>query len=48
MSCILSADTVTLPEEFDQDQLTLNLGVASVADVIIHGQLQIVKLKNRL
>ncbi len=39
MSCILSANTVTLPEEFDQDQLSLNLGVASVADVIIHGQI---------
>lgn len=39
MSCILSADTIELPEEFEQDQFTLDIGVRSVADVIIHGQI---------
>lgn len=39
MSCILSAATIELPEEFNQEQRTLNIGVRSVNDVILHGQI---------
>lgn len=39
MSYILSSGTVTLPEEFNQQQLELNLGVREVDDVIVFGQI---------
>lgn len=41
MSCILSANTITLPDEFDQDQMTLNLGVNSVDDIVLHGRITV-------
>ncbi|NLL81064.1 MAG: hypothetical protein GX231_02005, partial [Tissierellia bacterium] len=39
MSCILSAGNVTLPEEFAQQQIRLDLGVRSVEDVVIVGRI---------
>ncbi|MGB4501376.1 MAG: hypothetical protein WBI21_08930 [Natronincolaceae bacterium] len=39
MSCILSMATVAIPAEPNQDQMTLNIGVRSVDDVILHGRI---------
>jgi hypothetical protein len=39
MSYILSAGDITLPEDFDQQQFDLDLGVTEVEDVIIHGRI---------
>lgn len=39
MACILSANEITLPDEFNQDQLNLDVGLTSVADVILHGRI---------
>lgn len=41
MSCILSANTIDLPDEFDQDQMTLDLGVRSINDIVLHGRITI-------
>lgn len=38
MSCILSSSQVQIPAVPDQDQIDLDIGVATVADVIVHGR----------
>ena len=39
MSCFLSANTITLPGCFEQNQEDVNLGVKSVKDIILHGRI---------
>lgn len=39
MSYILSAGTLQLPDDFDQQQLDFNLGVTEVDDIIVFGQI---------
>lgn len=38
MSCILSSNQLQIPAVPDQDQIDFDIGVTTVADVIVHGR----------